>query len=362
MGELLWRDPAFIDIYSGPLSDSTYSTESRVENFANRAAGMGKSLLGGLAANLTEIVPVKLRSGLRALQEVSDMKDALSGAITGNGSSSAALDGLRAALQLVLRGLLDAEASELGIEADDAAVQLAATALRGAVAFAAELPVGSRDARKAVDFVAALVSRLEQLPPAGSMLVPAGWLGDEPDAPPSLLLLSVARRIDGGGYDVWVCNAGDGLQYHAVRASDRMGSLRVNAPARLPSVSEERASSAAFWFLLLRPLIWPCGAAASRTAVYEQLLPFLTLAPLVSRVGPEEAAWVPPPSAATAAGCGGLAMQALHALLRAGGLDGGAARHVEITLHAQLMARATSPDPLPTLSRARAAIPRAPAP
>ena len=70
MGELLWRDPAFIDIYSGPLSDSTYSTESRVENFANRAAGMGKSLLGGLAANLTEIVPVKLRSGLRALQEV----------------------------------------------------------------------------------------------------------------------------------------------------------------------------------------------------------------------------------------------------------------------------------------------------
>ena len=99
------------------------------------------------------------------------------------------------------------------------------------------------------------------------MLAPAGWLGDEPDAPPGLLLLSVARRTDGGGYDVWVCNAGDGLQYHAVRASDRMGSLRVNAPARLPSVSEERAFSAAFWFLLLRPLIWPCEAAASRSAV-----------------------------------------------------------------------------------------------
>lgn len=223
MSAPLWQHPAFIDIYSQPFSSDSFDTVSETERLVSGSIDAGVAMLRGGLSTLTALVPgaAQVKSGLDALQAAQSLGGIMSSAVGGAGSAAAAaaapLSALQAALKLVLWAVQQAEASELAVAGDDAAVAGACAALSGGIALASELPVGSSDPRRAVDFVAALVQRIEQLPKRGSMLVPAGWLGEEGGAPANLLLLAVARRDD-DQFDVWVCNTAGGLEYHAARA------------------------------------------------------------------------------------------------------------------------------------------------
>ena len=228
----LWEHPAFIDIYSQPLSEQSFETVSAAERFASGVLSSGVAFLKGGLTTLTSALP-RVRLGIAMLQSMDALSGMVNGIVAGGGvlSSTAAAEGplsaLQCALELVLAALQDAEASDLDVDSDDAAVQRVCAALRGCIALASELPVGSRDPRKAVDFVSALVARVEQLPPHGAMLVPAGWLGGEGETP-RLMLLSIARRT-GGDFEVWICNASEGLEYHAVRADEVCGAQSLHS-------------------------------------------------------------------------------------------------------------------------------------
>ena len=115
-----------------------------------------------------------------------------------------ALSALKAALSFFLDMLHSAEQSE---SAGPAArgLQRTASALQGALQLVDELPMHTKDARRIADFSAALVSRLEQLPAGGAVLVPCGWSGG-PDASQHLLLLAVCHvGAASGGSQYEVC-------------------------------------------------------------------------------------------------------------------------------------------------------------
>jgi hypothetical protein len=224
MASPLWQHPAFVDIYSQPFSESSFDTVSTAERFVSGRLDAGVAMLRGGLSTLTALVPgaARVQASLEALRAVHSLGGLISD-VVGRGdvaaaSAAAPLSALQSALELVLSSLQRAEASELAVAEDDSAVAGACAALRGGIALASELPVGTSDPRRAVDFVSALVARIEQLPVRGSLLIPAGWLGEEEErAQTNILLLGVARRAD-GQFDVWVCNTGGGLEYHAARA------------------------------------------------------------------------------------------------------------------------------------------------
>jgi Ca2+-binding EF-hand superfamily protein len=153
-------------------------------------------------------------------------------------------------------------------------------------------------------FVALLQSILGDVQRLGvgqSCLVPAGWRraigSDASDALESggecHLLLIVHRRAD-DVFDVSVCTSGAPAEFfHAVRtAAPPAPAMQVARVRRVVGVPRARLCQSPFWYLLLRPAVWPPNGGDEKPAdaelaesdepapaalsFYEHLLPYLT--------------------------------------------------------------------------------------
>jgi len=150
-----------------------------------------------------------------------------------------------------------------------------------------------------------VVSRLKELGKMQVTIVPFGWLhslqeqaagvggggGSEGGAGEhaSNCMLLVIRRTSDVEFSVAVCNTGQGRELHARRVATPTGQEQVAVSVCLRAVPAERIIDGSFWYLLLRPLVYP-SAGHTAEHVY-RVLPFLNQQPLTSK---EQTLSVPP--------------------------------------------------------------------
>ncbi len=129
-------------------------------------------------------------------------------------------------------------------------------------------------------------------------------------------VLAVQREPDGGGgggeagggggggggtFSVTVCNAGEGLDRHPLRAAAPAAALLRRACARVDGVPAARVADGALWYLLLRPLARPADAGGP-AALYGAVLPALAAPPARAAGAAAEGAasaawdWMAPPA------------------------------------------------------------------
>ena len=182
------------------------------------------------------------------------------------------------------------------------------------------MPIGSCDPKLCTEFLTAFLPKVEELPLGGLLVVPCGWSCGKHAATSSHAMILVLMRQE-QSYDLFVCNAGPGIGYHATKADVHTGGVKMNLPMRLRSIPIGHATDQTFWFLVFRPLVWPDAAHGPRQ-LYEQLLPFLTSAPLLASCD-DSSSWSDPPSTPreTSIAGGGLVMQAQHCWPRLGTLQ-----------------------------------------
>ena len=230
---------------------------------------------------------------------------------TGATAFDALADAMEFVAQLVADAQADASSGGASIDAEGGIDPLAVvgSALQDGLALGAALPIGSNSSPLCVEFLSSLLPKVAELAVNSSLVVPCGWsCGDRAATSSHAMLLVLVRREL--SYDLFVCNAGPGIGYHAAKADVRTGGVKMNLPMRLRSISIERATDPTFWFLILRPLVWPDADHGPRQ-LYEQLLPFLTTAPLLASCDDTSSSWNDPPSTPreiSLAG-GGLVMQ-----------------------------------------------------
>ncbi|KAL3918512.1 MAG: hypothetical protein SGPRY_005989, partial [Prymnesium sp.] len=238
----VWRQPAFIDVYGRPLHAKHFADEiSSLQN---------ESDLPDLSWSTS-----LMRSGLGWMGMGKDDEGGLSE--------------LKSALQLICT-LLDTSAPP---DSDDKeALRAVGSVLLTAFETASALPVSSGDSAKFLEFLTStLLPALAALPPSGIACVPCGWSTREGT---NAMMLVINRRRE--TCDVFVCNAGQGTEYHPTRADVRTGGVQMQLPLRLGDVPIEKVCDPTFWFLVLRPIIWPAGKAdLPHKTLYEQLLPYL---------------------------------------------------------------------------------------
>lgn len=247
--EPVFRSPVFSDLYGRPFSDTHFVTHERVTDLAKQAQRL-----------LARIVPVR--------------ECARPGAI--HGSSAASHDSALTALDLALEFVL--ELCALPSVWAECSLSMVAGSLRDARELVALLPAHSHDERKCAEYVHTLVTRIEGLSVVGraALLVPVGWARvAEPGSPPvsHVLLLALVRHAD--GCEVWLANAGEGLDYHPARPAESSGALLLASPLRLGVAPWERVCDPLFWFCAVRPFVWP-SADHTASLLYEKLLPYLT--------------------------------------------------------------------------------------
>ena len=351
----MWQHPAFTDIYARPFSTALNPEGVSV---AKEASPIRKQVSSLLSRIKQDTALSKL-----ATSERSQSSSSALGLIQTHGATAASLS---AALDFVAGALPADDVTAILREA----VQLASS-MRHLVS---PLPAQSNDASKLCGFVEQIVARIRELSPivptadgggspASCCAVPVGWTREDGTSHMLLLVISCggsdgpdgssgsdrrprAAGRDGAEFTVHVCNSGSGTEYHAVSTDDETVALRMQLPLCLRGVTREAITSASWWLVVLRPLVWP-SAAHGPAALYERLLPHLNGRPVAANVesaagdeapdgasgaGDDGAAggedgddfvesWQPPPCAATAAGCGSLVLQALEAIWRGAGVQ-----------------------------------------
>ena len=149
------------------------------------------------------------------------------------------------------------------------------------------------------EFLGKFLPRVRQLAPGTSMLVPAGWLVPSGAVAVcgNLILLVLHRRLENPDeFSVSVCNSGQGLSFHPVRA-DGCGELRL-VPLVLKSVKRDLVVNGTFWALLFKSIIYPHEKNSAKF-VYSSVLSCLNGIPIDSNLvaHPEvvnQGVWLPP--------------------------------------------------------------------
>lgn len=132
------------------------------------------------------------------------------------------------------------------------------------------------------EFVARLVGRVRALEPGEVLVTPGHWQAA------CGLLIVVGRAPRGTGYDLAVCNAGDGVRYHPARAEPL-----DTRPQRLPTLhlrglAASRMADSSFWVCLLHAILLrgETAGAPDWALVYERLLPYAMQRPLSAAFPP----------------------------------------------------------------------------
>lgn len=149
--------------------------------------------------------------------------------------------------------------------------------------------IGGRD-QALVALVAAVVQRLKALEVGDVSMVPCGWAVpvNETSSTTHCLLL-VVGRISSAEYSVAVCNTRKGRELHASRVGTPSAQDETALSVYLSGVPPERLLDGSFWYMVLRPLVYPSPLNSAEN-VYK-LFPFLNQQPLWCK---EQTAAVPP--------------------------------------------------------------------
>lgn len=134
---------------------------------------------------------------------------------------------------------------------------------------------GPPSEEKLFEFFDVFIPSLREMDIGELKLVPGGWKCSKGIA--SHALMFIVMRVTEMKYRFIVVNTGEngGLdQYHPARATDHTIERRMCFV--IDDVKQDIVLDAAFWFLLLRPLVWPSqGNPSPKKLIYEILLPFL---------------------------------------------------------------------------------------
>lgn len=182
-----------------------------------------------------------------------------------------------------------------------------------------------------------IVKRVKALAKGQVTMVPTGWRVHDSsstgkqvgmDEQNHCLLLVIGRGAN-AEYRMAICNTGAGRHRHAARVAAPTGHDQLALSVYLRGIAAERICDGAFWFLLLRPLVFGVTSADQGPEKIYRLFPFLNLEPLTSKrqtLAVPPADWAPTSTAhdpSHAALCFGPAFRA--ALSLAGLPDGRAA-------------------------------------
>ena len=349
--QLAWQHPVVVDLYLRPLAVSATDLQGAggsglLEVAANSRIGALASSLAGEAQELVWNAALNRVPGARLINSGLGMLNAASHALW---SSNTVFSALSEALKFVSKLATTASATDTDYASP---LSRAAECLRGAIALAKELPSHSKDGERTLEFIIRLVERVRELRVGSALLVPVGWCTASKQGgggASHVLLFLISRAASGDGFELRVLNAGAGLEYHARCVDEETGGVRINLPLVLRGIDEARLTDPNWWFLVLRPLIFPAAseptehAAALRDLarpLYEQLLPYLNGRPVLANISPTDpdASWEPPPASATVGGCGSLVFQAARAALRTvGGLSVAHADQALLLLHTSLL-------------------------
>jgi hypothetical protein len=137
-----------------------------------------------------------------------------------------------------------------------------------------------------------IVDRVKALGVGQVTIVPCGWartlceVKGATEAPAtgstaSHCLLIVVAKASEAEYSVAVCNTGEGREMHPARVASPTGQDQGALSVYLRGVACERVLDGSFWYMLMRPLVYPSTEHTPHT-VY-RLLPFLNNQPLTSK-------------------------------------------------------------------------------
>ena len=198
-----------------------------------------------------------------------------------------------------------------------------------------------------------VVTRVKALARGEVTMVPCGWVagreqekgkGESKEERSHCLLLVVGRGA-GAEYRMAVCNTGEGRHLHAARVAAASGHDQMAQSAYLRGISADRICDGAFWFLLLRPMVFGVASGDDVAGKLYRVFPFLNLQPLCSK---EQTLAVPPADWAPAASArdpshGALVFgPAFRAALSFAGLSDGRAVAVAVKCRSSLVAASCS--------------------
>lgn len=269
----MWRHQAFVDLYGRPFNARHYG-ETLLSSDGSK---------GGFIQGMLSSIPGVLQAGL--------------GLNTGASGDSGTMSDLFKALKLI---------SEVAQVSDDDMLKLVGDALQETIKLCAQLPSNTNNPSSLTDFLFGFLPKVGQLSDGDVLCVPCGWGRGDPSGTLQPMLL-VISRVD-SQFELYVCNTGQGIEYHAVKPNVLDGRLLVQLPLRLRGIPSDKIEDSTFWFMAFRPLVWASPTNGPKP-IYEQLLPFLNCRP-VNTNGEELALWTEMPNVTSTSNCAQLAMQA----------------------------------------------------
>ncbi|GBG26808.1 Hypothetical Protein FCC1311_030302 [Hondaea fermentalgiana] len=134
------------------------------------------------------------------------------------------------------------------------------------------------DAEKCNEYVSAFLQTMRDLPGGESLFVPAGWIGSTTRG--SIVL--VAERNSDQSFNLVVCNAGAGLNYHPCRVCEEdPAKIKYQTCLKLENLSQDRFLDRAVWTTLFS--LWFNASEFHRVEViYDVLLPWITGEPTLA--------------------------------------------------------------------------------
>jgi len=134
------------------------------------------------------------------------------------------------------------------------------------------------DVSKFKDFITLFMTQLKELPKGEIMFIPGGWLGSTTLAE----LVFIAEHKQSGAFDLVICNAGMGLNYHPSRIMEEDPTkVKYQTCWRLEDIPAERFLDTAFWETF--HLQWMKPSEFHRVEVlYDVLFPWLYGEPTLS--------------------------------------------------------------------------------
>ncbi len=209
---------------------------SSLRNDDGRLEDDDDGVVGGLGTALKSVSSLEVSKLIPGHGQAQALFQGFTKLTRGLGSVESKVDALNALLSA-----LDSFLDVIKADGGDKGLQFVRTALERCRNFAQDLPAHSKNSHDAYGFVQQVAGAVDQLDERQAVLVPVGWsLGDEKQ-PSHVLLLTVAR-VEGDQFEVFVCNGGEGIEFHPRTVQEESGGTLVNVPLRLRGAPRGRVT------------------------------------------------------------------------------------------------------------------------
>ncbi|CAM9378337.1 unnamed protein product [Chrysoparadoxa australica] len=159
-------------------------------------------------------------------------------------------------------------------------------ALRDAGESMRRLPVASSNDELFIQYLSHWVGQVKSLRAGEVAMSPMGWARS--DGTGHIIMVLVRHEADDIFTLAVVNPCGEGSSYHPRRPNPDTGRQEQVQALTLTGIAATKLCDSSWWFLALRPLIYPSDSSGPEL-LYERLLPYLNTRPLYSNVAAAEA-------------------------------------------------------------------------